>query len=111
MTVLLDTLREGLADIEARGLTRRRRIADTPCAAHMTVDGRPIVGFAGNDYLGLAAHPLLAEAMAEGTRRYGAGSGGSHLLGGHSRAHAVLEDELAAFAGGFVDAPRALTPG
>jgi len=109
MTVLLDTLREGLADIEARGLTRRRRIADTPCAAHMTVDGRPIVGFAGNDYLGLAAHPLLAEAMAEGTRRYGAGSGGSHLLGGHSRAHAVLEDELAAFAGGFVDAPRALT--
>ncbi|HTH73665.1 MAG TPA: 8-amino-7-oxononanoate synthase [Trinickia sp.] len=106
---LLDTLREGLADLDARGLTRRRRIADTPCAAHMTVDGRPIVGFAGNDYLGLAAHPRLAEAMAEGARRYGAGSGGSHLLGGHSRAHAVLEDELAEFAGGFVDAPRALT--
>ncbi|MGN6318910.1 8-amino-7-oxononanoate synthase [Trinickia sp.] len=106
---LLDTLREGLADLDARGLTRRRRIADTPCAAHMTVDGRPIVGFAGNDYLGLAAHPRLVEAMAEGARRYGAGSGGSHLLGGHSRAHAVLEDELAEFAGGFVDAPRALT--
>lgn len=106
---LLDTLREGLNDLDARGLTRRRRIADTPCAAHMTVDGRPIVGFAGNDYLGLAAHPRLADAMAEGARRYGAGSGGSHLLGGHSRAHAVLEDELAEFAGGFVDAPRALT--
>jgi 8-amino-7-oxononanoate synthase len=106
---LLDTLRDALADHDARGLTRRRRIADTPCAAHMTVDGREIVGFASNDYLGLAAHPLLAEALAEGARRYGAGSGGSHLLGGHSRAHAVLEDELAAFAGGFVDAPRALT--
>jgi 8-amino-7-oxononanoate synthase len=106
---LLDTLRDGLVDLDARGLTRRRRIADTPCAAHMTVDGREIVGFASNDYLGLAAHPLLAEALAEGARRYGAGSGGSHLLGGHSRAHAVLEDELAAFAGGFVDAPRALT--
>lgn len=107
--LLLDTLRAGLADLDARGLTRRRRIADTPCAAHMTVDGRPIVGFAGNDYLGLAAHPRLADAMAEGARLYGAGSGGSHLLGGHSRAHAVLEDELAEFAGGFVDAPRALT--
>jgi 8-amino-7-oxononanoate synthase len=106
---LLDTLRAGLADIDARGLKRRRRIADTPCAAHMTVDGREIVGFASNDYLGLAAHPRLAHAVAEGARRYGAGSGGSHLLGGHSRAHAVLEDELAAFAGGFVDAPRALT--
>lgn len=106
---LLDTLRDGLTDLEARGLTRRRRIADTPCAAHMTVDGREIVGFASNDYLGLAAHPLLVEALAEGARRYGAGSGGSHLLGGHSRAHAVLEDDLAAFSGGFVDAPRALT--
>ena len=106
---LLDTLQEGLDELNARSLTRRRRIADTPCAAHMTVDGRAIVGFASNDYLGLAAHPRLAEAMAEGARRYGAGSGGSHLLGGHSRAHALLEDELAEFAGGFVDAPRALT--
>lgn len=106
---LLDTLQEGLAELSARGLTRRRRIADTPCAAQMTVDGRAIVGFASNDYLGLAAHPRLADAMAEGARRYGAGSGGSHLLGGHSRAHAMLEDQLAEFAGGFVDAPRALT--
>lgn len=106
---LLDTLHEGLADLEAHGLTRRRRIADTPCAARMTVDGEAIVGFASNDYLGLAAHPRLTEALAEGARFYGAGSGGSHLLGGHSRAHARLEEELAAFAGGFVDAPRALT--
>ncbi|MGH8780715.1 8-amino-7-oxononanoate synthase [Paraburkholderia sp.] len=105
---LLDTLEQGLRDLDARGLRRRRRIADTPCAAHMTVDGREIVGFASNDYLGLAAHPLLVQALAEGALRYGAGSGGSHLLGGHSRAHAQLEDDLAAFAGGFVDAPRAL---
>ncbi|MFL9870286.1 8-amino-7-oxononanoate synthase [Paraburkholderia megapolitana] len=105
---LLTTLEQGLKDIDARGLRRRRRIADTPCAAHMTVDGREIVGFASNDYLGLAAHPQLVAALAEGAQRYGAGSGGSHLLGGHSRAHAQLEDDLAAFAGGFVDAPRAL---
>ncbi|RKP49320.1 8-amino-7-oxononanoate synthase [Trinickia fusca] len=107
--LLLDTLTQGLVDLEARGLTRRRRIADTACAAHMTVDGRDIVGFASNDYLGLAAHPALVAAQAEGAQRYGAGSGGSHLLGGHSRAHAKLEDDLAAFAGGFVDAPRALS--
>ncbi len=105
----IDTLREGLADIDARALTRKHRVADTPCAAHMTVDGRAIIAFASNDYLGLAAHPLLADAVAEGARRYGSGSGGSHLLGGHSRAHAVLAEALAAFAGGFVDAPRALT--
>jgi len=105
---LLDTLEEGLKEIDARGLRRRRRTVDTPCSAHMTVDGRDIIGFASNDYPGLAAHPLLVAALAEGARLYGAGSGGSHLLGGHSRAHAQLEDDLAAFAGGFVDNPRAL---
>lgn len=106
---LLDTLQQGLAEIDAHGLRRRRRIATTPCAARMTVDGREIVGFASNDYLGLAAHPALAAALTEGAARYGAGSGGSHLLGGHSRAHEQLEDDLAEFAGGFVDAPRALS--
>lgn len=105
---LLAALERGLADIDSQGLRRVRRIADTACSAHMTVDGRAIVSFASNDYLGLAAHPALVEAFAEGARRYGSGSGGSHLLGGHSRAHARLEDELAAFSGGFCDAPRAL---
>jgi 8-amino-7-oxononanoate synthase len=105
---LLDTLSQSLADLTAHGLRRQRRIADSACAAHMKVDGRDIIGFASNDYLGLAAHPQLVAALAEGARLYGAGSGGSHLLGGHSRAHARLEDELAAFAGGFCDAPRGL---
>jgi 8-amino-7-oxononanoate synthase len=105
---LFETLKQGLADIERNGLRRRRRIADSACAAHMTVDGREIIGFASNDYLGLAAHETLREALAEGAQKYGAGSGGSHLLGGHSRAHAKLEDELAAFSGGFVDQARAL---
>ncbi|HEY1610075.1 MAG TPA: aminotransferase class I/II-fold pyridoxal phosphate-dependent enzyme, partial [Paraburkholderia sp.] len=105
---LLDMLEEALRDIDAHGLRRRRRTIDTPCSAHMLVDGRPTIGFASNDYLGLASHPRLVAALAEGAQRYGAGSGGSHLLGGHSRAHAQLEDDLAEFAGGFVDAPRAL---
>jgi len=104
----LDMLEEGLRDIDARGLRRRRRTIDTPCGARMRVDGRDTIGFASNDYLGLASHPRLVAALAQGAQRYGAGSGGSHLLGGHSRAHAQLEDDLAEFAGGFVDAPRAL---
>ncbi|MDR5830016.1 8-amino-7-oxononanoate synthase [Caballeronia sp. LP006] len=105
---LYETLQQGLADIDARGLRRRRRTIDSACSAHMTVDGRAMIGFASNDYLGLAAHEALREALAEGASLYGAGSGGSHLLGGHSRAHAQLEDDLAAFSGGFVDNPRAL---
>ncbi|WP_244814642.1 8-amino-7-oxononanoate synthase [Caballeronia sp. Lep1P3] len=105
---LFDTLNQGLADIDARGLRRRRRIIDGANSAHMTVDGRELVGFASNDYLGLAAHEAIRAALAEGASLYGAGSGGSHLLGGHSRAHAQVEDDLAAFAGGFVDDARAL---
>ena len=49
-----------------------------------------------------------APRSPKATTLYGAGSGGSHLLGGHSRAHAQLEDDLAEFSGGFVDNPRAL---
>ena len=105
---LFDALKQGLADIDARGLRRRRRTIDGANSAHMTVDGRAMIGFASNDYLGLAAHEAIRAALAEGASRYGAGSGGSHLLGGHSRAHAQLEDDLAAFSGGFVDDPRAL---
>ncbi|MFC5428410.1 8-amino-7-oxononanoate synthase [Paraburkholderia denitrificans] len=105
---LLDTLEQGLRELDARGLRRRRRTLDTPCDAHMRVDGVDMIGFASNDYLGLAAHPQLVAALAAGSQRYGAGSGGSHLLGGHSRAHAQLEDDLAQFVGGFVDDARAL---
>ena len=108
LPALFDSLKRGLADIERNGLRRRRRIADSACAAHMTVDGREIIGFASNDYLGLAAHETLRKALSTGAQKYGAGSGGSHLLGGHSRAHARLEDELAEFSGGFVNQARAL---
>ena len=105
---LYETLKQGLADIDARGLRRRRKTIDSACSAHMTVDGREMVGFASNDYLGLAAHETIRAALGQGASLFGAGSGGSHLLGGHSRAHAQLEDDLAAFSGGFVDNPRAL---
>ncbi|ARP84367.1 8-amino-7-oxononanoate synthase [Bordetella genomosp. 8] len=102
-------LARGLEDLRSRALTRRRRVADTPCAPRIRIDGKDLVAFASNDYLGLANHPALIDAIAAGARRYGAGSGGSHLLGGHSRAHVVLEDVLAEYAGGFARHPRALS--
>jgi 8-amino-7-oxononanoate synthase len=85
---------DGLA---AQSLTRRRRTADTPCAPRQVVDGRPMLAFCSNDYLGLAAHPRVVAALREGAELYGAGSGASHLVSGHSRAHALLEERLAAF--------------
>jgi 8-amino-7-oxononanoate synthase len=93
-----------LADIEARGLTRKRRMLESAQGVRVEVDGRPFLSFSSNDYLGLAADPRVIEALCEGARRYGAGAGASHLAGGHHRSHDILEKQLAA----LVQQPRAL---
>ena len=62
-------------------------------------DDKPYQAFISNDYLGLANHPVLKKALVDSAERYGTGSGASHLLGGHTRAHQQLEEELAAFTG------------
>jgi 8-amino-7-oxononanoate synthase len=105
---LLATLEQGLQELDQQSLRRRRRIADTPCAPRQQVDGRNMLAFCSNDYLGLAAHPRVVEALREGANLYGAGSGASHLISGHSRAHALLEDRLAEFASPCIDNARAL---
>jgi 8-amino-7-oxononanoate synthase len=92
-----------LAEIEAQHLTRRRVTVDGFVEAGNRVvtaaDGRTLVDFSGNDYLGLAHHPAIAAAMRACALRSGAGSGASHLVTGHGIEHARLEEELAAFVG------------
>jgi len=107
-TALITTLAQEIERLDALGLRRRRRTADSACAPHVEVDGRPMLSFNSNDYLGLAADARVVEALREGAARYGAGSGGSHLIGGHSRAHAELEDKLAAFLAPQLEQARAL---
>ena len=85
-------------------LYRTRRTLDSPQGASIVVDGRELLAFSSNDYLGLAAHPRVVAAFTEAAQRYGVGSGASHLVCGHSREHHALEEELAAFCG----RPRAL---
>jgi 8-amino-7-oxononanoate synthase len=96
-------LEPALEEIERQHLRRRRATVDAypEKGSHtdVIVDGRRLVDFSSNDYLGLAAHPLLAAAMAECAARCGSGSGASHLISGHGREHAALEEELAAFTG------------
>jgi 8-amino-7-oxononanoate synthase len=108
MTNLIDNVRAQLDELASRSLTRYRRTAETPCAPRQVVDGRDMLAFCSNDYLGLAAHPRVVEALREGASLYGAGSGASHLVSGHSRAHALLEDRLAAFEAPHLESARAL---
>ncbi|TDF61948.1 8-amino-7-oxononanoate synthase [Cupriavidus sp. L7L] len=111
--MLLERLEQAAAERTARGLTRRRRTAHTACAPHQAVsDGqggaRSLLSFCSNDYLGLANHPAVVDAFAEGARRYGAGSGASHLVNGHSLAHNQLEAELARWLAPCIPEARAL---
>jgi 8-amino-7-oxononanoate synthase len=105
---LIDSVNRKLAALDAHSLIRRRRVADTRCAPLQVVDGRAMLAFCSNDYLGLAAHPRVVEALREGAQLYGAGSGASHLISGHSRAHAILEERLAEFAAPHIEDARAL---
>lgn len=115
--MLIDHLTRQLHERAAQGLQRQRRTAVTACTARQLlcaqsgVDAQPrkLLGFCSNDYLGLANHPALIEAIAEGARRYGAGSGGSHLVSGHSQAHDALEDRLAQWMAPYIPQSRALT--
>ena len=95
--ILLDQIQNELAALDSKSLRRRRRHAESPSAPRVKVDGRDMLAFCSNDYLGLAAHPKIVAALQEGADLYGVGSGASHLISGHRRAHAVLEDRLAAF--------------
>ncbi|MDY7507485.1 8-amino-7-oxononanoate synthase [Ralstonia wenshanensis] len=110
---LLDDLQAGLDAIDAAHLRRVRRTAYSPTdrSQRISVPGeepRDILGFCGNDYLGLAAHPALAEAVTQGTQQYGFGSGASHLVSGHSIAHARLEARMAALQGEHIPDADAL---
>ena len=96
-----------IEDLEARreqNLLRHRRRLDSPQGARARVDGRDLLTFCSNDYLGLANDPRLIAAARDGLERYGLGAGASHLITGHSQAHETLEAQLAEFVG----MPRAL---
>ena len=94
-TVLSAWLRER----DAEGLYRNRTICQGPQGIDIVVNGRAIVNFCSNDYLGLANHSDVIESLKAGAERYGVGSGSAHLVCGHSDAHHALEEELAAWTG------------
>lgn len=97
----LDEIRDSLADLDATGLRRHRRIVTTPCQPDTRLADRdgPVLAFCSNDYLGLAAEPALGQALQAGAARWGCGSGASHLVSGHYAAHEALEARLARFVG------------
>ena len=105
---LLGQLEDQLASLSDQQLRRQLREVQTPTAPSLLVDGESLTAFCSNDYLGLASDPRVIEALREGALRYGAGSGASHLISGHSTAHAALEASLADMQAAHLIKPRAL---
>lgn len=93
-----------LAERRAAHLYRQRPLLESPQGPVVQVDGRELLAFCSNDYLGLANHPQVIEAWRAGAARWGVGGGASHLVIGHSTPHHELEGALADFTG----RPRAL---
>lgn len=94
---LIEQIQVKLAERDALHLRRTRRHAQSACAPRVQVDGKAMLAFCSNDYLGLAAHPEIIAALKEGSDLYGVSSGASHLISGHTQAHADLETALAEF--------------
>jgi len=91
----LNELEAELLSLRDVVLLRELRVV-TPIGKHVERGGRRLLNFAGNDYLGLAQHPLLVQASVDAARQFGVGSGASRLVTGHQPIHQQVEERFAA---------------
>ena len=95
------------AEAMAHDLVRSRRVVGRRDGVRMEIDGRWLINFCGNDYLGLAQQFQVVDAVQGAAARDGVGGIGSHLVCGHHVAHEALEREVA----DWLQLPRALVFG
>ena len=88
-----------LDEVRAKGLYKKERRLQGPQGAAITVQGRQVINFCANNYLGLANHPAILEAAADGLRRYGYGMASVRFICGTQDAHKDLETAVARFFG------------
>src|SRR4051794_10482479 len=93
----LQYLHTQLEEWRSQGVYQRLRVLQSESAAESTVDGKPVINLASNNYLGLTTHPKLREAAIEAVRKYGAGSGAVRTVSGTMSLHMQLEERIAAF--------------
>lgn len=94
-----DGLSESLNARKTQHLYRSRRLLGSAQQPEQQVDGKSVLSFCSNDYLGLANHPVVKKAFIDAASEYGVGSGASHLVNGHSQLHHELELKLAELTG------------
>ena len=95
----LDWVTQELAGLKEQGLYNNIRTIGSPQGAWLTVDGKNVLNFCSNNYLGLANHPKLVEAAKEATKKYGVGPAAVRSIAGTMDLHVQLEQRLAKFKG------------
>ena len=95
----MDDLPTELERLQAGHLLRTRRVRSSAQEIEPVIDGKKVLSFCSNDYLGLASHPRITERLVRTASESGVGSGASHLITGHHTSHHALEEELAEFMG------------
>lgn len=90
-------LEEELAALKGKDLYRKIRSLSNVRGNRATLDGKEVLLFCGNDYLGLSRHPRVIRALEETVRQYGVGSGAARLISGGTDLHEKLEQKIAAF--------------
>ncbi len=90
-------LNRRLEAIREQNLFRELRRVDSTQSSRIEINGRSLLNFSSNDYLGLADHPHLKEAAVKAVKHFGAGSGASRLICGSLGPHHELEEALAEF--------------
>src|ERR1043165_562645 len=91
-----EQLKDQLEEIRAAGLYRELRCIDGAQSPHLMSDGKRLLNFSSNDYLGLASHPALREAAIKAIHDFGTGSGASRLVCGSLGCHHPLGEGVAA---------------
>jgi 8-amino-7-oxononanoate synthase len=93
------SLKTFLKEKQAQHLYRSALLTESAQQPQMKINGKEMLTFCSNDYLGLANHPDVIKAFKQAADKYGVGSGSAHLINGHSIEHQKLEEELAEFTG------------
>ncbi|HEX6269298.1 MAG TPA: glycine C-acetyltransferase [Anaerolineales bacterium] len=95
----LDWLTQEIESLKEQGLYNRIRTISSAQGAWLTVDGKNVLNFCSNNYLGLANHPKIVEAAREATKKYGVGPAAVRSIAGTMDLHVQLEQRLAKFKG------------
>jgi len=88
-----------LAEIEHAGLTKHERLITTPQGAHVGVGEAEVLNLCANNYLGLAQHPQVNAAAAQGLHDWGYGMASVRFICGTQTLHKQLEEKISGFLG------------